>query len=92
MTDQDKRIIVVTGGSRGLGRAICLAFAGPDTHICFNYNASETSAVETSRLIAEAGGTATFEQVDVASLEQVSGFIFGFIVKYITIAPTFFRL
>jgi 3-oxoacyl-[acyl-carrier protein] reductase len=66
---------VVTGGSRGLGRAICLAFAGPDTHICFNYNASETSAVETGRLIAEAGGTATFEQVDVASLEQVSGFI-----------------
>ncbi len=75
MTDQAKRIIVVTGGSRGLGRAICLAFAGPDTHICFNYNASETSAVETGRLIAEAGGTATFERVDVASPEQVSDFI-----------------
>jgi 3-oxoacyl-[acyl-carrier protein] reductase len=75
MSDQEKRIVMVTGGSRGLGRAICLAFAGPGTHICFNYNAADSAARETARLIGEAGGTASFEQVDVASLEQVGGFV-----------------
>lgn len=75
MTDSSKRTVVVTGGTRGLGRSICLAFAGPGTHICFNYNTSEAPAVETGKLIAAAGGTASFERVDVASLEQVNGFI-----------------
>ncbi|MEN8245925.1 MAG: 3-oxoacyl-[acyl-carrier-protein] reductase [Thermodesulfobacteriota bacterium] len=75
MSDQEKRIVMVTGGSRGLGRAICLAFAGPDTHICFNYNAADTAARETARLIEAAGGTASFEQVDVASTGQVSKFV-----------------
>jgi 3-oxoacyl-[acyl-carrier protein] reductase len=75
MNDQEKRIVMVTGGSRGLGRAICLAFAGPDTHICFNYNTSDTAARETARLIEEVGGTASFEPVDVASSEQVGGFV-----------------
>ena len=75
MSNPEKRIVMVTGGSRGLGRAICLAFAGPDTHVCFNYNAADSAARETARLIEAAGGTASFEQVDVVSAEQVGGFV-----------------
>jgi len=75
MSDQEKRIVMVTGGSRGLGRAICLAFAGPDTHVCFNYNAADTAARETAQQIEAIGGTSSFEQVDVASPKQVSGFV-----------------
>ena len=37
MTEQTERIVVVTGGSRGIGRAICLSFAVPNTSIYFNY-------------------------------------------------------
>ncbi|MBW1940061.1 MAG: 3-oxoacyl-[acyl-carrier-protein] reductase, partial [Deltaproteobacteria bacterium] len=64
----------ITGGSRGLGRAVCLSFAGPDTHIFFNYASSSKSADETQRLITEAGGSATGLQVNVASEKEVSDF------------------
>lgn len=74
MADQFKRTVVITGGSRGLGRAVCLSFAGPDTHIFFNYASSSKSADETQRLITEAGGSATGLQVNVASEKEVADF------------------
>jgi len=68
------RTVVVTGGSRGLGRAICLAFAEPGTHIYFNYHSAPEKADETAAAIHQAGGEAVFEQVDVASAEAVKRF------------------
>ncbi len=70
---ENKRIVVVTGGSRGLGRAICQAFADPNTHIYFNYRAAEEEAQETGKLIAAAGGTWDAACVDVTSLQAVNG-------------------
>jgi 3-oxoacyl-[acyl-carrier protein] reductase len=61
----DKRIIWVTGGSRGIGRAICRAFAGAETHVYFNYSSAGEAAAETEKLVAAAGGTATGARVDV---------------------------
>jgi len=37
MMEQKQRTVVITGGSRGIGRAICISFAAPDAHIYFNY-------------------------------------------------------
>jgi len=66
---------VVTGGSRGIGRAICLAFAGADTHIFFNYSSASTAAEETAKLVADAGGQATGMCVNVADQKSVEDFM-----------------
>ena len=39
--------ILVTGGSRGLGRSLCLTFAGQGARVAFNYNADDEGATET---------------------------------------------
>jgi 3-oxoacyl-[acyl-carrier protein] reductase len=75
MTEGSKRTILVTGGSRGIGRGICLAFAHADNHVFFNYSSAGEAAAETEKLVAEAGGTATGVQVNVASETEVQEFV-----------------
>lgn len=53
------RVVVVTGGSRGIGRAMCLAFAEENTHVFLNYSAAAGSAAETVRMVEEKGGKAS---------------------------------
>ncbi len=74
MSNFSKRAVVITGGSRGIGRAICEAFAGPDTLILFNYNQSADEAEKTTGLVAEAGGEAVGLQMDVSVESQVKAF------------------
>ena len=75
MAEATKRTILVTGGSRGIGRAVCLAFADPGSRIFFNYASAVAAARETEKLVADAGGQATGMQVDVASEKEVADFV-----------------
>jgi 3-oxoacyl-[acyl-carrier protein] reductase len=79
MAEASKRTVVVTGGSRGIGRTICLFMAGSDTHIYLNYyspNLEEEAkrAQETVDAVVKAGGTASAAAVNVASEAEVEGF------------------
>lgn len=75
MGDEKKRIVVVTGGSRGIGRCIELRFAGPDTKIIFNhYDPDDEAANETIKLVEKEGGTAVGYKVNVASSSEVNDF------------------
>jgi 3-oxoacyl-[acyl-carrier protein] reductase len=74
MTSDIKRTIVVTGGSKGIGQAICEAFAAPGTRIYFNYNSPATTGEQTADLIKKAGGIPRGMKANVASESEVFGF------------------
>lgn len=75
MGDEKKRVMVITGGSRGIGRCIGLRFAGPGTKIFFNhYDPDDEAANETIKLVEKEGGTAVGHKVNVASPSEVDDF------------------
>jgi 3-oxoacyl-[acyl-carrier protein] reductase len=73
--------VVVTGGSRGIGRAICTALSASGTTVYFNYISNLAAAEETARDIEAAGGKAIFHQVDVASEDAVSDYLSTVVLK-----------
>lgn len=62
---------LVTGGSRGLGAAICKKLAQQDLGIIINYRANEQAAKEVADRIISDGGTAELLPFDVSSEESV---------------------
>ena len=67
MAEQSKKkVAVVTGASRGIGRAIALRLAQEGAAVVINYNGSKERAQEVKTEIESAGGTAQIMQCDVA--------------------------
>ncbi len=60
------RVALVTGGSRGIGRAVCLALARQGARVAINYREDEAAAQATLDLIAKHDGTAASFQADVS--------------------------
>jgi NAD(P)-dependent dehydrogenase (short-subunit alcohol dehydrogenase family) len=59
------RVALVTGGSRGLGRAICATLAREGAFVAFNYLRSDDDAAATVAQIEAAGGRASAHKVSV---------------------------
>ena len=60
---------LVTGGSRGIGRAVCLKLAEMGYTVLINYNTNTAAAEQTKSLIEVAGGKAELMAFDVAEGE-----------------------
>lgn len=75
MTDLHEKIAVVTGGSRGIGRAIAIELARHGTTVIINYRSSADSALEVVKTIEDEGGTAKAVQADVSDFDQATALI-----------------
>ncbi len=70
-----QRVAVVTGASRGIGRAIALELARQGAAVVVNYHKSADQAQEVVARIREAGGRAEAFQADVADPQQAQALI-----------------
>ena len=69
------KVAVVTGASRGIGKAAALALASQGAKVVVNYARSSDAAEATVDEIKEAGGEAIATQADVSQSEQVDNLI-----------------
>src|SRR5687767_11364224 len=71
----ENRIALVTGGSRGIGRAVALELASRGAAVVVNYNKSPEAADDVVKKIQEAGGKAAVFQADVSDFKQAEALV-----------------
>ncbi len=72
------KTVLVTGGSRGIGRAICRIFGQSGWQVGVHYRERKAEALDTLDLIQTAGGTGSIYQADVRHADQVAAMVDAF--------------
>ena len=75
MNELTGKTALVTGGSRGIGRAICLELAARGANVALCYAGGEAAAAETARLCEEQGAKALAIRCDVSDGAQVKAMV-----------------
>ena len=73
---------LVTGGSRGIGRAVCIKLSQLVYHILINYVSRPEAADETLRLVREAGSDGELLQFNVGDVAQVHAALEGWMAAH----------
>jgi 3-oxoacyl-[acyl-carrier protein] reductase len=76
------RVAVVTGGSRGIGRATVERLAGAGANVVINYVRDERAAQETAAAAERLGARALVRQADVSRVAEAEGLIRGALEQF----------
>lgn len=68
-TKSGKKTVIVTGGSKGIGQAVCVAFAEDSYNVIINYRSDEAGARETLARVEAAGGEGRLACFDVTDCD-----------------------
>lgn len=83
MGNSNSRVVIITGGSRGIGRSIALKFAEEKARIIIvHYDPDENAANETLRILASEGVEAESHKVDVSLFEAADALCKGLLSKF----------
>ncbi len=77
-----EKVAIVTGASRGLGKAAAIALAGAGAKVVVNYAGSSALAEETAAFIRSQGGEAMALQADVSNAEDVERLVSETLSKF----------
>lgn len=78
----DGKVAIVTGASRGIGRAVAIALAREGAKVVINFAGNVTAANAVLEEITGAGGEAMLHQADVASNDAVEAMVKAVLEKY----------
>ncbi len=76
------RVVLVTGGNRGIGRSIALAFAEPGTVVALGYRSGEGTAAGVLSELGSQGAEGLTLQADVTDLAQVRSMVDALMSRY----------
>jgi 3-oxoacyl-[acyl-carrier protein] reductase len=74
---EDGRVALVTGGGRGIGRAVAVRLANEGAHVAISYRSNDTAAEEVAERVRVAGAKCEIFKGDVASPEDVDALFKG---------------
>ncbi|MDR4480256.1 MAG: SDR family NAD(P)-dependent oxidoreductase [Nitrospira sp.] len=75
------RTVLVTGGSGGIGRALCMAFARAGYWVAVHYGRRRSAAEETLALLSEVGAQGALYQADIRSSHEVQTMVSAIVAQ-----------